>query len=106
MTANDFLDQPESSSDSLAMPVRLMSYGPIVNEYHHAAMFGPARNRLQPYDVAASPDTGLQQGNVIDIGDGRLRRVADWSFRREGVPTSHTIELRDKTDQGHGTVRK
>lgn len=101
----------DSGFDEVVLPegtqrARLMAYGPVVGEHHDAAMFGPNRNPLRPGDVAASPDYGFDQGDVVDVGDGRLRTVADWSYYHPGIPTSRTIELRDKPDQGRGYVQK
>jgi hypothetical protein len=90
---------PESKS------VRVMAYGPVVGEHHHSAMFGPEGNALQPYDVAASPNLGLQLGEWINV-NGKDRRVADWSYLKPGVPTKDTIEIRDDKDQGHGTFKR
>jgi hypothetical protein len=85
--------------------VRVMAYGPVVGEHHHDAMYGPQGNALQPYDVAVSPNLGLNLGDWIEV-NGQARRVADWSYRKPGVPTKDTVEIRDEGDQGHGTINR
>ncbi len=85
--------------------VRVMAYGPVVGEHHHDAMYGPQGNKLEPYDVAVSPNLGLQLGEWIEV-NGKSRRVADWSFLKPGVPTKNTVEIRDAGDQGHGTINR
>lgn len=104
--ADESTPAPAAPSETLpgGQQVRLLNYGPIVNEYHRDAMFGPQGNALGPDDVAASPDLGYKLGSLIDLGDGKLRRVADWSYLRPGVPTSKTIELRDKIASGKATA--
>ncbi len=85
--------------------VRVMAYGPIVGEHHHDAMFGPRGNALEPYDVAVSPNLGLNLGEWIEV-NGKARRVADWSYVKPGVPTKDTVEIRDQKDQGRGTINR
>jgi hypothetical protein len=79
--------------------VNVLSYGPEDNEFHHDAMYGPAGNALQPYQIAISP--GLAQKRGIKLGDwvnvaGKDRQVADWSYLHPGDPTTNTIEIRDR----------
>lgn len=101
MTLDEFLN-----SDTDLQPVRQMAYGPVVGETHRDAMFGPAGNALTQTDVAASPDTGLKQGDLIMAQDGTLHTVADWSYLHPNQPTHNTIEFRDRKDQGHGFIKK
>jgi len=79
--------------------LRGLNYGPVVGEFHRDAMFGPQGNKLGPKDVAVSPDTGLQLGDLIKAR-GKDYTVADWSYHAPGRPTSRTIEFRDAPASG------
>jgi len=85
--------------------VRVMAYGPVVGEHHHSAMFGPQGNKLEPFDVAVSPNLGYNLGDWIEV-NGKSHRVADWSYLKPGVPTKNTVEVRDGPDQGRGTINR
>jgi hypothetical protein len=103
MATDDFDPDAYLAEKLTSQPARVMEYGPIAGEYHHAAMYGPQGNQLTDYDVAASPDYGFNQGDWVTV-NGRLHRVGDLSYRAPGVPNRRTIELRDQHDQGHGAV--
>lgn len=96
-------DQLETVPD--AQVLGALNYGPVVGEHHHDAMFGPMGNPLDWYDVAVSPDTGLQLGDVIKAR-GKHYTVADWSYHEPGVPTSGKIEFRDAPADGKIIVER
>src|SRR6184192_2471373 len=86
---------------------RLMSYGPIDNEFTNATMVGPQGNALQSYDAAVSPDMSGKYpfGSWFKAPDGSVHRVADASYYTPGNPTSGTVELRDRQDMGRGKIQ-
>src|SRR5581483_4654115 len=85
--------------------VRAMAYGPSQGEFYHDALYGPL-GQLQPGDIAISPNLlgKYPLGSSVLVypenGNPFVARVADYSYKKPGVPTKDTIELWNGQDLG------
>src|SRR4030095_8750357 len=86
---------------------RALAYGPVVGEYHRAAMYGPGGSALTPRDIAVSPGSGYRLGQQVSASDASgnpcgTYNIGDWSYGRGG-PTKGTVEFRER-DLGGASV--